>query len=217
MWVVFFQQMVQQLHKMYRLLLGGLWLWAMTLCVIAEDPGILSVQFENDFWGQGSDRHFTHGTRISYTPGGDVPAWIDAAAKQIPFFNTQGDLRVSYAFGQSIFTPENISQRALVFPDRPYAGWLYGGVGLIANQHRDPQKAWQRVFDLMELNLGLIGPESFADDTQINWHKAVGAARPRGWKNQLKTNRAWFFIMPKNGDGKRKTRALIFHRAWEEP
>ena len=42
-------------------------------------------------------------------------------------FSRQSD----FILGQSIFTPEDITNPNLIVNDRPYAGWLYFGIGLI--------------------------------------------------------------------------------------
>lgn len=46
---------------------------------------IVSLQVENDFFGDGTDRHYTHGTRIQYlTKSVD---WIVRAADKLPWFH----------------------------------------------------------------------------------------------------------------------------------
>ena len=86
-------------------------------------------------------------------------------------------MRVTYSLGQDIFTPEDIGERDLIKDDRPYAGWLYGGIGLTSENGKR--------LDTLELNLGIVGPYSLADETQDNWHKLIGIDRPKGWRNQL--------------------------------
>lgn len=60
--------------------------WAVHAC--AHDPGtIISIQFENDFFGGGTDRHFSHGTRIEcLTPPIQV---ITDAADKLPWFSSE--------------------------------------------------------------------------------------------------------------------------------
>jgi len=154
---------------------------------------------ENDLWGSGSDQHFTHGTRLSFvesreevddiqscTPdqmgsgGLDFirsifdPVWGDSSSKTN---------QVSFILGQNIFTPEDITDPNLIVNDRPYAGWLYFGIGLIKRQKSG--RIW--VFDTMELDLGIVGPESYAQDVQTWWHKNISdSPRPAGWDHQLK-------------------------------
>ncbi|MGF1592586.1 MAG: lipid A deacylase LpxR family protein [Kiloniellaceae bacterium] len=142
------------------------------------DPAwIITAQFSNDIFG-GSDRHFTHGTRFSaLSPDDYVPDIIERAGKALPLFPQDGNLRVTYSLGQEIFTPERIEERALIEDDRPYAGWTYLGVGMISeNGDR---------LDNLELNVGMIGPASLADKTQIEYHKLIGVQVPEGWDNQL--------------------------------
>ena len=107
-------------------------------------------------------------TISDYTP----PGWLGFEADQ-----------VSFILGQNIFTPEDISNPNLIANDRPYAGWLYFGIGLI-----DPhEEADIPYFDIVELDLGIVGPESYAQDVQIWWHANISdSPRPVGWDNQLK-------------------------------
>ena len=146
------------------------------------DPGpdpawIFSFQFSNDIFG-GSDRHFTHGTRFSaLSPDGEVPHFIESAAKALPLFPNDGNLRITYSLGQEIFTPERIEERELIEDDRPYAGWTYLGIGL-TSENGDQ-------LDTLELNAGMIGPASLADKTQIEYHKLIDVQVPEGWENQL--------------------------------
>ena len=109
---------------------------------LADESGyIISIQFENDFFGGGTDRHFTHGTRIECLT--EPISWITSAADKLPWFTSEraqerpGDplqARASFSIGQSIYTPEDTSATELIEDDRPYAGWLYAGFGLVANQ-----------------------------------------------------------------------------------
>ena len=146
----------------------------------ARDPDpawIITGQFSNDLFG-GSDAHFTHGTRLSaLSPDGHVPGFIERAGKWLPLFPEDSNLRVTYSLGQEMFTPEHIEERELIEDDRPYAGWLYGGIGLISeNGDR---------LDNLELNVGVVGPASLADKTQIEYHKLIDVDVPEGWDNQL--------------------------------
>ena len=172
------------------LILGLLWL-AGTSALAADDPaspdpsGILSLQLENDLWGNGSDRNYTHGTRISYLSSEETPAWLERIASYVPVFSQRGHLRTSYAIGQSIFTPEDIRRSDLIEDDRPYAGWLYGAVGLISDHRLRDGSLQSNRLDSLELNIGVVGPSSFAEQTQTWVHKIINSPEPRGWDNQL--------------------------------
>src|SRR3546814_2423515 len=69
------------------------------------DPDwIVTGQFSNDLFG-GDDANFTHGTRFSaLSPDGQVPQFIERAAKWLPLFPDDGSLRITYSLGQEIFT-----------------------------------------------------------------------------------------------------------------
>lgn len=163
------------------------WLWLVSSAIArADDPpsrsadtrGVFSAQLENDMF-QHTDRHYTHGTRFSYlTPEGDIPDEVNAAADTVPLFSTDGRKRASFILGQSIFTPSNITLRDPPANDRPYAGWLYGGVGLVSDTGKR--------LDNLELDFGIVGPQSYADDTQKFVHGVIGAKQPQGWSHQLK-------------------------------
>ncbi len=189
----------------------------------------VNILFENDLWGSGSDQHFTHGTRISFvesreemedtsacTPeqrekesgGLDILRNIlkPLAAKDSPLRLSTD--QVSIILGQNIFTPEDITDPNLVVNDRPYAGWLYLGVSLIK---RHTQQGKIKYFDTVELDVGIVGPESYAEDVQTWWHKNISdSPRPAGWANQLKNElgillsgeRKWRFeLTPQNNSG----------------
>ena len=152
----------------------------------AEEPGnVCSIQLENDFFGGGSDRHFTHGSRVTCLT--EPIGWITDAAGNIPWFDTGQvmqkngpDLqaRASISLGHNMYTPEDITKRRLIKEDRPYAGWLSVGFGLVANQG-------SKRYDKLELNIGVVGPLSYAAEVQKGWHTSFGLRKPEGWKNQL--------------------------------
>jgi hypothetical protein len=146
---------------------------------------LISIQFENDFFGGGTDRHFTHGTRIELLTR--PLKWISAGADKLPWFSSEKALsnpdealrgRASFSLGQSIFTPEDTAASQLILEDRPYAGWLYVGFGMVANQG-------MRRYDKIELEIGMVGPYSFAEEVQTFWHSLFGLQVPEGWDNQL--------------------------------
>jgi hypothetical protein len=143
----------------------------------ADDSGILTVQFENDVVAD-SDGQFTHGTRLAWmSPEGQVPDWAAQIAGWIPRFAEVSTKRIVYSLGQSIFTPDDITIKESIPDDRPYAGWLYAGIGLVS--------VGEHVLDNLELNVGVVGPASFAEQTQTTFHRWFGFDRPEGWDHQI--------------------------------
>ncbi|MGB1547304.1 MAG: lipid A deacylase LpxR family protein [Alphaproteobacteria bacterium] len=142
-----------------------------------EDRGTFSVIVENDRIVN-TDRHYTQGIRFAWlSAADDVPDWAREAASRMPLFSKQHALRIGYGLGQSIFTPEDTSLRALIPEDRPYAGWLYASLSLIAD-------TGERL-DTFELNFGIVGSAALGQDVQNNFHDLIGVGRSNGWDNQL--------------------------------
>lgn len=149
-----------------------------------ERHRIASLQFENDLFGSGADRHYTHGSRASLVLSGDVPEFMRELSDVAPAFGPGNRMQFTLALGQSIFTPDDITQTTLQPDDRPYAGWTYVGAGIVAF-HQPCGGAATRI-DTLELALGVVGPSSQADDVQTTWHRWIDTRTPRGWHHQLK-------------------------------
>ena len=161
---------------------------------------VASVQIENDLFGSGEDNHFTHGTRFSML----VPASLDEDRNDcrplrqlvkpgfdlvetfLPEFLFPRNNRLSFSVGQNIFTPDEITNPGLIQDDRPYAGWLYAGFGFVTETDRNRKRDKGQIFENLELDLGIVGPSSFADEVQTEWHALINTRTPRGWDNQLK-------------------------------
>lgn len=144
------------------------------------DRNYLSVSYENDLIGGGTDENYTSGVRLTYfdveTP---MPPIIDKLAEAIPTFDINPTTSTFFTVGQNIFTPGNIEIAAAQADERPWAGWLYGSVGLttITKNHLDE----------LEFTLGVVGPQSLAEQTQKFIHKNLSnSPTPQGWDNQLK-------------------------------
>lgn len=142
-----------------------------------RESGTLSLVFENDLFYD-TDRHYTSGVRASWlSAAGDTPEWVSGPARMFPLFPDEGTLRVSYALGQNMYTPSDIKLENPPPDDHPYAGWLYGSIGLIA-------ETGMRL-DQLSLTLGIVGPASLAEPTQKFIHRQVSSPEPRGWDTQL--------------------------------
>jgi len=143
------------------------------------DGWTVNVTAENDMFGSDTDRHYTHGTRFSLAPpAGEVADWLKEAAGYFPLFSDQGKLRASYALGQNLYTPADITIEDPSHMDRPYAAWLYGSFGLVSDM--------QDRVDTFELSLGMVGPAALGEATQKYVHRVVGSPQPKGWDHQLK-------------------------------
>jgi hypothetical protein len=139
--------------------------------------GTLNLVIENDSFA-GHDRDYTNGILASWTTGPDqTPSWARAVARWLPFFSEEGTVRASYGLGQSMFTPNDLSQEDPPGDDHPYAGWLYGSIGLFSETPTH--------LDQLQLQLGVVGPAALARQAQTLVHEAIGSTKPRGWDHQL--------------------------------
>lgn len=151
-----------------------------------DTKGVWTMSIENDLFGQGGDKHYTHGTEVSYVSDTYNPDWLLSIARAAPFYSPQRDVRYGLSVGQAMFTPDNISEPELIENDRPYAGWLYSTFSLMNDYRIGNNVGEQRKYnDVLELTIGIVGPSSQADHAQRWVHKKVDSDEPRGWNNQL--------------------------------
>jgi len=179
---------------------------AMPQPALAQD-GRVSVLEENDSIFFNSDRYYTQGLQLNYlgptvatTSIANAP--FDFLSNHLGIFATGASSNRHYEalFGQQIFTPSNIHTSDPDPNDRPYAGWLYGGVGLI-------QDTDHRQLDHLEVQLGVVGPASLARATQNDWHQFIGLKMADGWDSQLHNEpgimisyeHKWRFLQPVGG------------------
>jgi hypothetical protein len=81
-----------------------------------------------------------------------------------------------------MFTPSDISSHDLLPDDRPYAGWTY----FSTSYHRsNGVRENIRFMDTVEFQLGMVGPLSFAEESQKFIHHLRDLQRPNGWNHQL--------------------------------
>lgn len=153
---------------------------------LRNDPrhNIVTAVYENDLIGNGRDGQYTSGVRLGYIDlGAKFPDWAHDVADAIPTFDINGTSSLFYSVGQNIFTPGDIRLNPPDPRDRPYAGFLYGSIGMatLTGNHSDE----------IELTLGVVGPASLAEQTQKAIHAHVtGSPRPEGWDRQLRNEPA---------------------------
>lgn len=165
----------------------------------AQNDGRISIIAENDNFASNDDRHYTNGLRFSYlSPAiASDSGWNNAFEtfnSFTPVFNSESGVtrHTNWIIGQSLFTPEK-TQLTIPDPkDRPYAGWMYGGIGLIQDNN-------SQSLDNIELLLGVVGPAAAGRQTQNDFHQFILQPTAKGWDYQLKNepgamlsfNRTW--------------------------
>jgi len=144
-----------------------------------------TLYWENDIFS-GTDRDYTNGLKMTWsTPfledpkDSKLPGWTYSILRHIPFgYDEKSERSLSITLGQNIYTPQDTESYDLVVDDRPYAGHMYLGAA-IHTRTDNHKHTW-------ELNLGIVGPDSHADDLQEWLHEQTGSDPANGWDNQLK-------------------------------
>ena len=170
-----------------------MWIGSFVACYGAinqpQDP-VFAVTEENDSYGSPpgphQDRHYTQGLKFSYLAGDNAftnaTGALSAAIPTFAIDPTAADL--GFVFGQNIYTPTDLRLKTPNPHDRPYAGWLYGGVFL---QRRGMTADSIPVLESLETDLGIVGPGSLAGTMQRSFHHLRHLHIPQGWEHQLKT------------------------------
>ena len=166
-------------------------LLAATMTAFAQAPPVkpqwTGFQFyeENDVFAfkNTSDRHYTQGLRVTRTlDPATNPQWLLDLSQRLCRRCTFSFEPVLHAgIGQSIYTPSHTKIAAPQTFDRPWAGWLYVTTILdLTEQGSDPKKR-----EMIEVDLGIVGPGAGAARAQSTIHKLIGSAKPLGWHNQI--------------------------------
>ncbi len=124
-----------------------------------------------------TDRFYTNGLALS---AAWQPAFVQCFAEHVELLETFDPKRTAFGVnvGQQIFTPRDLADPNLIPDDRPYAGYLYGGVFI--------QRSNRTTFDHMQLDVGIVGPSSWGEDAQkFIHHMLPDNINPEGWDNQL--------------------------------
>src|SRR5215467_3459677 len=109
---------------------------------VNEQTGFFAFNEENDSladaFGSDQDRHYTQGLKLTLFGGDDF--WTNGTEALNRFFPSIG-----------------------IKTDRPFAGWLYTGA---IYQRREQMAVNFAQLESFEINLGIVGPGSLADESQ---------------------------------------------------
>ena len=155
--------------------LFGLWF---APAAFADDGSTFNFLWENDAVA-GTDHHYTNGLEFSWLSiENHLWDWFREGSNALPGVTPDDQMRVGVSLGQIIFTPDDTEATAPLPEQRPYAGWLYGGVAIVAKKGSK--------LDTWALNLGVVGPSAGGEDVQNGFHRHVTRDdESNGWDNQL--------------------------------
>ncbi len=146
----------------------------------ASETRDYSFLIENDLWVGRTDRWYTNGVRLSWATSGDpdlltARAFVDAN-KYLLWGESAPSM--SYAIGQAMYSPADITIAEPQPDDRPWGGYLYFAAAAQEFKGAD--------FRRNEVKVGMTGKYSYAAQTQKLVHKWTDSYHPEGWGQQLK-------------------------------
>jgi lipid A 3-O-deacylase len=149
--------------------------------VPSPESGRITIIEENDaLVPKPTDRWYTQGLQLSYLSapiGTTALDWLFPTTFTNP--TAPRTRRYEIVVGQTIFTPENTKLNPPDPRDRPYAGWLYAGLGWYQETNRS-------TLDHLEVQLGVVGPAALAKEMQTSFHQLLGQNSSQVWNFQLR-------------------------------
>ena len=186
--------------------------------VRAQDDQPWSANFflENDLFAN-TDLNYTNGIRFStispdlesfQDPNGQKYPWVEKLNNMLEFVHPSpsnpADDPVRHnmviSFGQLMFTPTDRMRTTVDPTDRPYAGYLYLGLGYHART--------SNTLHSTEFNFGVVGPAALARQSQNLVHRVLGVDQFKGWDNQIDNEAAFQLIF------ERKHKNKIINTNW---
>lgn len=146
-----------------------------------RDAGTFALQMDNDFFASYRgllDEDYTQGFHFTFNRRESPLAFSRVLDHLENCPVEQGCVTHTMVLvGQEIYTPRYYP--SVDDGDRPFAGWLYGGVQTSAVTDRD--------LTSVSIKAGVTGPPSLAQQLQVTFHEMVPSYMvPPGWNNQLK-------------------------------
>jgi hypothetical protein len=171
---------MSQMKRVYSFLilsLGALSILAFPYGENTSDLRYFRLSFGNDTFVN-TDRSFTNGGKLTMMSKNIENYRKNPLLRWFSSTNGEGSLHTfSVSIGQNAYTPSNTDVSSILKEDRPYAGYLYLGFGI----HSSNEKRQ----DTFEIDIGVVGKQSFAEQTQKAIHWLINNGNPRGWGHQL--------------------------------
>lgn len=140
----------------------------------------LSVAYENDLlaatFDTTTDYYYTGGTLIDLY----LPCLAkNPLAKMLVHLPNGHDQSFGIAYGHLAYTPTSIESDSILTGDRPFSGIIYLGLS------RTSCNTEKRLRLTSRFDAGIIGPLSFAYETQKFIHAHTNNPEPHGWQYQI--------------------------------
>lgn len=139
------------------------------MCSYAQKPAEIGFVTENDLYTSPvNDQYYTNGFEIFYRYLGNTKN--EKIAKRITEFKV----------GQHIYNPQSAAAGEIQYHDRPFAGYLFAEA-CISTFYKN-----ENVFKVT-FQVGVVGPESQAQQVQEGLHTIFGYHTVKGWEYQIAT------------------------------
>lgn len=139
-----------------------------SLCFAQIKSKEIGLITDNDLYTSSkNDKYYTNGLTFYYR-------YLGKSIKDTTVKKTN-----EITLGHYVFTPRFLNAEAVDINDRPFAGYLFASFGkgyFYKNQN----------VLKVTLLMGVVGPNSFAEEFQKNFHKAFNYRKVYGWENQIK-------------------------------
>jgi lipid A 3-O-deacylase len=135
----------------------------------AQKPAEIGIISDNDLYSSPiNDQYYTNGIEFIYRYLGKRSD--EKVAKKITEFR----------IGQYIFNPQSVRAEDINVNDRPFAGYLFAEAGINTFYTNE---------NVLKLNfqLGVVGPESYAEEVQKGLHNLFNYPTVKGWQHQITT------------------------------
>ncbi len=139
---------------------------------------LLRYTYANDFLGR-TDYYFTQGMTLTLV----LPSLARLPTQRLLLRGPAGSTQYhGVALRYDGFTPLRIQDPFIRVGDRPYASYFYASFFRVSNQPTRRQRL------TTALDVGFIGPGTFAKEFQQAIHRATNNPEPRGWDYQIRTD-----------------------------
>ncbi|MBF9239051.1 lipid A deacylase LpxR family protein [Hymenobacter sp. BT683] len=139
---------------------------------------LLRYTYANDFLAR-TDYYFTQGMTLTLV----LPSLARLPTQRVLLRGAPGSTQYhGVLLRYDGFTPLRIQDPFIRFGDRPYASYVYASFFRVSNQ---PTRR-RRLTSALEV--GFIGPGTFAKEFQTAIHRATNNPEPRGWDYQIRTD-----------------------------
>lgn len=149
-----------------------------SMITLSKKSGLF-INFDNDILNY-TDRFYTNGIRIDLI----TPVFqANPVNFLLPPYPRQSVNYYGLSIVQNMYTPSTTKTGGIKIGDRPYAAYLYAGFFKITN---DTARDFRMT---SELDLGIIGPDSYGEWVQRSFHNSVPTNNePLGWEYQIRND-----------------------------